>query len=122
MTLIKKAQLTQQLCLINSPLVRRRPTSVVGYKRPVSQYAQAAVATGSPSRYRAENIMLLELDISPPTMVPLDLQRSDIRTQDLIHDFGLYRKRTTASRVMKARSWLVSCTSSIIQLLPRNLQ
>ncbi|XP_016312963.1 kinesin-like protein KIF3B [Sinocyclocheilus anshuiensis] len=89
----------------NSPLVRRRPTSVVGYKRPVSQYAQAAVATGSPSRYRAENIMLLELDISPPTMVPLDLQRSDIRTQDLIHDFGLYRKRTTASRVMKARSW-----------------
>ncbi|XP_067223889.1 kinesin family member 3Cb [Chanodichthys erythropterus] len=89
----------------NSPLVRRRPTSVVGYKRPISQYAQVAVATGSPSRYRAENIMLLELDISPPTMVPLDLQRSDIRTQDLIRDFGHYRKKTTASRVMKARSW-----------------
>ncbi|KAK2878501.1 hypothetical protein QQF64_011457 [Cirrhinus molitorella] len=89
----------------NSPLVRRRPTSVVGYKRPISQYAQTAVATGSPSRYRAENVMLLELDISPPTMVPLDLQRSDIRTQDLIRDFGHYRKRTTASRVMKARSW-----------------
>ncbi|KTG33930.1 hypothetical protein cypCar_00031740 [Cyprinus carpio] len=97
----------------NSPLVRRRPTSVVGCKRPVSQYAQAAVATGSPSRYRAENIMLLELDISPPTMVPLDLQRSDIRTQDLIHDFVLYRKRTTASRVMKARSWLVPRAKSI---------
>ncbi|XP_065144587.1 kinesin family member 3Cb [Paramisgurnus dabryanus] len=89
----------------NSPLIRRRPTSVIGYKRPISQYAQAAVATGSPSRYRAENIMLLELDISPPTMVPLDLQRSEIRTQDLIRDFGHYRKRTTASRVMKARSW-----------------
>uniref|UniRef100_A0A8C2D5C5 Kinesin-like protein n=1 Tax=Cyprinus carpio TaxID=7962 RepID=A0A8C2D5C5_CYPCA len=89
----------------NSPLVRRRPTSVVGHKRPISQYAQAAVSTGSPSRYRSENIMLLELDISPPTMVPLDLQRSDIRTQDLIRDFGHYRKRTTASRVMKARSW-----------------
>ncbi|XP_052475759.1 kinesin-like protein KIF3B [Carassius gibelio] len=89
----------------NSPLVRRRPNSVIGCKRPVSQHVQAAVATGSPSRYRAENIMLLELDISPPTMVPLDLQRSDIRTQDLIHDFVLYRKRTTASRVMKARSW-----------------
>ncbi|KTG46185.1 hypothetical protein cypCar_00029477 [Cyprinus carpio] len=89
----------------NSPLVRRRPTSVVGHKRPISQYAQAAVSTGSPSRYRSENIMLLELDISPPTMVPLDLQRSDIRTQDLIRDFSHYRKRTTASRVMKARSW-----------------
>lgn len=89
----------------NSPLVRRRPTSVVGNKRPVSMYAQTAVAHGSPSRYRAENIMLLELDVSPPTMVPLDLQRSDIRTQDLIRDFGHYRKRTTASRVMKARSW-----------------
>ncbi|XP_051578545.1 kinesin-like protein KIF3B [Myxocyprinus asiaticus] len=86
----------------NSPLVRQRPTSVVGYKRPLSQYA---VASGSPSRYRAENIMLLELDMSQPTMVPLDLQRSDIRTQDLIRDFGHYRKRTTASRVMKARSW-----------------
>jgi len=54
---------------------------------------------------QAENIMLLELDISPPTMVPLDLQRSDIRTQDLIRDFVHYRKKSTASRVMKARSW-----------------
>ncbi|TRY56215.1 hypothetical protein DNTS_028539 [Danionella cerebrum] len=33
--------------------------------------------------------MLLELDVSPPTMVPLDLHRSDIRTQDLIRDFGI---------------------------------
>ncbi|XP_052009672.1 kinesin-like protein KIF3B [Xyrauchen texanus] len=89
----------------NTPVVRRRPTSVVGYKRPLSQYAQVAAATGSPSRYRAENIMLLELDMSQPTMVSLDLQRSEIRTQDLICDFGHYRKRTTASRVMKARSW-----------------
>ncbi len=71
---------------------------------------------------QAENIMLLELDISPPTMVPLDLQRSDIRTQDLIRDFSLYRKQTTASRVMKARSWWVPCTSSIIQQLPRRLK
>lgn len=34
--------------------VRRRPLSALGYKRPVSQYAQMAVATatGAPSRYQ----------------------------------------------------------------------
>lgn len=34
--------------------VRRRPLSAVGYKRPISQYAQMAVATatGAPSRYQ----------------------------------------------------------------------
>lgn len=34
--------------------VKRRPLSAVGYKRPISQYAQKAVATatGAPSRYQ----------------------------------------------------------------------
>ncbi|XP_026880523.2 kinesin family member 3Cb [Electrophorus electricus] len=87
-----------------SPRVRQRPTSVVGYKRPISQYAQVAVATGAPCRYRAENVMLLELDMTPPAMVPLDLQGAEMRMQDLLCDFGHHR-RTTASRVMRARSW-----------------
>lgn len=34
--------------------VKRRPQSAVGYKRPLSHYAQTAVATatGAPSRYQ----------------------------------------------------------------------
>ncbi|TRY56214.1 hypothetical protein DNTS_028539 [Danionella cerebrum] len=39
----------------NSPITQRRPTSVVGHKRPVSFYAQAAAMNGSPSRYRVCN-------------------------------------------------------------------
>ncbi|XP_062863309.1 kinesin family member 3Cb [Trichomycterus rosablanca] len=89
----------------NSPLVRRRPQSAVGYKRPISQYAQVAVATGAPTRYRAENVMLLELDLSPPTMVPLDLQGAEMRSRDLLRNFSQHRRTSTASRVMRARSW-----------------
>uniref|UniRef100_A0A3Q2YB01 Kinesin-like protein KIF3B n=1 Tax=Hippocampus comes TaxID=109280 RepID=A0A3Q2YB01_HIPCM len=64
--------------LITATRVKRRPLSAVGYKRPISQYAQAAVATatGAPSRYQAENIMLLELDVSPPSMFTLNLHGS----------------------------------------------
>ncbi|XP_030642735.1 kinesin family member 3Cb [Chanos chanos] len=89
----------------NSPRIRRRPSSVVGYKRPISQYAQVAVATGAPPRYRAENIMLLELDMTPPAMFPLNLHGAELTSQDLLRDFGHYGRKTTASRVMKARSW-----------------
>ncbi|KGL78762.1 Kinesin-like KIF3C, partial [Tinamus guttatus] len=43
--------------------MKKRPTSAVGYKRPISQYARVAMAMGSHPRYRAENIMFLELDL-----------------------------------------------------------
>ncbi|KAF7704322.1 kinesin family member 3Cb [Silurus meridionalis] len=88
-----------------STCIRQRPMSAVGYKRPISQYAQVAVATGSPSRYRAENVMLLELDMTSPIMVPLDLHGAEMRTRNLLCDSAQYRRTTTASRVMRARSW-----------------
>ncbi|KAM4625001.1 kinesin family member 3Cb [Polymixia lowei] len=93
--------------------VRRRPSSVVGYKRPISQYAQMAVATatGAPSRYQAENIMLLELDITPPTMFTLNLNGAHLErvfsprpVRDLLTNVP-FRERTTTSRVRKSRSW-----------------
>ncbi|XP_040916818.1 kinesin family member 3Cb [Toxotes jaculatrix] len=94
--------------------VKRRPLSAVGYKRPISQYAQMAVATatGAPSRYQAENIMLLELDMSPPTMFTLNLNGAHLERafsprlmQDLLVN-GPIRERTTASsRVRKSQSW-----------------
>ncbi|MEQ2303187.1 Kinesin-like protein kif3c, partial [Ameca splendens] len=49
-----------------SSQMKKRPASAVGYKRPISQYARVALSMGAHSRYRAENIMLLELDTTPP--------------------------------------------------------
>ncbi|KAK6307534.1 hypothetical protein J4Q44_G00226820 [Coregonus suidteri] len=101
--------------------VKRRPTSVVGYKRPISQYAQMAVTTGAPSRYRAENVMLLELDMSPPTMYNLNLNGAHLEQafggpgsprRDLLVNVP-FRDRTTASgRVRKSRSWYQAPRSS----------
>ncbi|XP_005736608.1 kinesin family member 3Cb [Pundamilia nyererei] len=93
--------------------VRRRPLSALGYKRPVSQYAQMAVATatGAPSRYQAENIMLLELDMSPPTMFMLNLDGTHLErafTPRLIHDplaNVFFRERTASPMVRKSKSW-----------------
>ncbi|XP_038865058.1 kinesin-like protein KIF3B [Salvelinus namaycush] len=101
--------------------VKRRPTSVVGYKRPISQYAQMAVTTGAQSRYRAENVMLLELDMSPPTMYNLNLNGAHLEQafggpgsprRDLLVNVP-FRDRTTASgRVRKSRSWYQAPRSS----------
>ncbi|XP_067337208.1 kinesin-like protein KIF3C isoform X2 [Channa argus] len=55
-----------------SSQMKKRPASAVGYKRPISQYARVAIAMGAHSRYRAENIMFLELDMTPPNTSSLD--------------------------------------------------
>ncbi|XP_007567118.1 kinesin-like protein KIF3B [Poecilia formosa] len=92
--------------------VKRRPLSAVGYKRPISQYAQMAVATatGTPFRYQAENVMLLELDMSPPTMFTLNLNGECLErafTPRLLPDLPLnVRARgASSSRVRKSQSW-----------------
>ncbi|KAM4541750.1 kinesin-like protein KIF3B [Odontesthes bonariensis] len=93
---------------------KRRPLSAVGYKRPISQYAQMAVATatGAPSRYQAENIMLLELDMSPPTMFTLNLNGAHMERafsprlmQDLLVSVPVRERAASASRVRKSQSW-----------------
>ncbi|XP_076013720.1 kinesin family member 3Cb [Genypterus blacodes] len=92
---------------------RRRPLSAMGYKRPISQYAQMALASaiGASSRYQGENIMLLELDMSPPTMFNLDLNGAHLERAfsprlipDPLADVCI-RDMATASRVRKSRSW-----------------
>ncbi|CDQ85595.1 unnamed protein product [Oncorhynchus mykiss] len=105
----------------SSQQVKRRPTSVVGYKRPISQYAQMAVTAGAPCRYRAENVMLLELDMSPPSMYNLNLNGAHLEQnfgghgsprRDLLANVP-FRDRTTASgRVRKSRSWYQAPRSS----------
>ncbi|XP_071353635.1 kinesin family member 3Cb [Trachinotus anak] len=93
---------------------KRRPLSAVGYKRPISQYAQMAVATatGAPSRYQAENIMLLELDMSPPTMFTLNLNGAHLERaftprlmRDLLVTVPVREGAAASSRVRKSQSW-----------------
>ncbi|KAJ8257334.1 hypothetical protein GJAV_G00184480 [Gymnothorax javanicus] len=44
-----------------------RPVSAVGYRRPLSQHARTAMMMRPDVRYRAENILLLELDLPTRT-------------------------------------------------------
>ncbi|XP_039604727.1 kinesin-like protein KIF3C isoform X1 [Polypterus senegalus] len=108
--------------------MKRRPSSAVGYKRPISQYARVAIAMGAHPRYRAENIMFLELDMSPPTVFELDFSRTQsdhdlaLRLErDLFLENSAYRERAAATRVKKSRSWcrpprLISSSSSSFTL------
>ncbi|XP_042318310.1 kinesin-like protein KIF3B [Sceloporus undulatus] len=45
----------------------KRPVSAVGYKRPLSQHARMSMMVRPETRYRAENIVLLELDMPSRT-------------------------------------------------------
>lgn len=45
----------------------KRPVSAVGYKRPLSQHARMSMMIRPEARYRAENIVLLELDMPSRT-------------------------------------------------------
>ncbi|XP_017277100.1 kinesin-like protein KIF3B [Kryptolebias marmoratus] len=107
--------------------VKRRPVSAVGYKRPISQYAQMAVATATeaPLRYQAENIMLLELDMSPPTMFSLNLNGTHLErafSPRLMQDFSgnvHARERTSLlSRVRKSKSWYQAPQKSSVTSSP----
>ncbi|XP_075057178.1 kinesin-like protein KIF3C isoform X2 [Mixophyes fleayi] len=91
--------------------MKRRPSSAVGYKRPISQYARVAMVMGYHPRYRAENIMFLELDLTPPAVFEMDFSK-DRGDQDprAIHLERLTRldsllERPAAARVRKSRSW-----------------
>lgn len=91
--------------------MKRRPSSAVGYKRPITQFARVAMAMGSHPRYRAENIMFLELDLTPPTVFEMDFSRD--RAEQDPRKFHLERlmrldslmERPAAARVRKSRSW-----------------
>lgn len=81
--------------------MQKRPTSAVGYKRPISQYARVAITMGDQSRYRAENIMFLELDMSPPnTALP---ERSTEAEPNQSHSVD--SSPTKNRGVRKSQSW-----------------
>lgn len=47
--------------------MRTRPLSAVGYSRPLSHYARMAMMMRADSRYRAENILMLDMDLPART-------------------------------------------------------
>ncbi|XP_061125927.1 kinesin-like protein KIF3C [Syngnathus typhle] len=79
--------------------MKKRPTSAVGYKRPISQYARVAITMGANNRFRAENIMFLELDMNPPNTASL------ARLRDLNQSFPVDNFPTNDSGVHKSNSW-----------------
>ncbi|XP_030051400.1 kinesin-like protein KIF3C [Microcaecilia unicolor] len=91
--------------------MKKRPSSAVGYKRPISQFARVAMVMGSHPRYRAENILFLELDLTPPTVFEMDFCREqaeqDPRSLHLERLMCLdsLMERPAAARVRKSRSW-----------------
>ncbi|XP_021563918.1 kinesin-like protein KIF3B isoform X2 [Carlito syrichta] len=68
----------------------KRPVSAVGYKRPLSQHARMSMMIRPEARYRAENIVLLELDMPSrttrdyegPTIAPKVQAALDAALQD----------------------------------------
>ena len=160
--------------------MKKRPTSAVGYKRPISQYARVAMAMGSHPRYRvrsleiervggclqqllhlsassplllplsprvprrgwpsgpgltsglifppqAENIMFLELDVSPPAVFEMEFSHDQDQDPRALHMERLMRldsflERPSTSKVRKSRSWSVSSWSEWAMDLARKLQ
>ncbi|XP_063260535.1 kinesin-like protein KIF3B [Prinia subflava] len=47
---------------LDNQQMMKRPVSAVGYKRPLSQHARKSMMNYTEARYRAENIVLLEMD------------------------------------------------------------
>ncbi|XP_041831871.1 kinesin-like protein KIF3C [Melanotaenia boesemani] len=84
-----------------SSQMKERPASAVGYKRPISQYARVAIAMGPHSRYRAENIMFLELDMTLPNTSSLDRSTEAEPNQSP----SLENSPTKEKGVRKSRSW-----------------
>ncbi|XP_029965938.1 kinesin-like protein KIF3C [Salarias fasciatus] len=85
-----------------STQMKKRPASAVGYKRPITQYARVAIAMGAHSRYRAENVMFLELDMTPPNTASLDRSMESDANQSPSDDSSPTKDN---KGVRKSRSW-----------------
>ncbi|XP_005108306.1 kinesin-like protein KIF3B [Aplysia californica] len=74
----------------NAETMAKRPTSAVGNRRPMSEFARVAAAVGGNPRYKAENILQIELDMpirttrdyEGPTVAPRVQAALDAALQD----------------------------------------
>ncbi|XP_061890599.1 kinesin-like protein KIF3C [Entelurus aequoreus] len=104
--------------------MKKRPTSAVGYKRPLSQYARVAITLGVNTRFRAENIMFLELDMNPPNTNSLGRLKETEGNQSSsvdsspTNDGGLHKSRSWCQSQKSITSSssnvsLTSCTTAV---------
>ncbi|XP_072270355.1 kinesin-like protein KIF3B [Pyxicephalus adspersus] len=97
---------------LDNQQMMRRPVSAIGYKRPLSRHARMAMMVRPDPRYRAENIVLLELDlpsrmtrdyegpaVAPKVQAALEAALQD--EDDLQVDASTFE--STASKKSKAR-------------------
>ena len=87
----------------------KRPTSAVAYKRPISQYARVAMAMGVPPQVRAEDILFLASDVSPPVVFEMEFSHDQEQDPCALHMERLMRldslwERPSTSKVRKPRS------------------
>ncbi|KAH9500474.1 Kinesin-like protein kif3b [Bulinus truncatus] len=74
----------------NTETMAKRPVSAVGNRRPISEFARVAAAMGGSLRYKAENIIAIELDMpnrttrdyEGPTVAPRVQAALDAALQD----------------------------------------
>uniref|UniRef100_A0A3B3ZE69 Kinesin-like protein n=1 Tax=Periophthalmus magnuspinnatus TaxID=409849 RepID=A0A3B3ZE69_9GOBI len=86
-----------------SSQMKKRPSSAVGYKRPITQFARVAMTMGPRTRYRAENVMLLELDMNPLNISSPDRYSESDPSQSPSQDSSPSKDRG----VCKSTSWSV---------------
>ena len=90
----------------------KQPTSAVAYKRPISQCARVAMAMGVPPQVRAEDILFLASDVSPPVVFEVEFSHDQEQDPCALHMERLMRldsflERPSTSKVRKSRSWSV---------------
>ncbi|CAL1529612.1 unnamed protein product [Lymnaea stagnalis] len=74
----------------NTETMAKRPTSAIGNRRPISEFARVAAAMGNNPRYKAENIIQIDLDMPSrttrdyegPTVAPRVQAALDAALQD----------------------------------------
>lgn len=87
----------------------KQPTSAVAYKRPISQYARVAMAMGVPPQVRAEDILFLASDVSPPVVFEVEFSHDQEQDPCALHMERLMQldslwERPSTSKVRKSRS------------------
>uniref|UniRef100_A0A4W2DAH2 Uncharacterized protein n=1 Tax=Bos indicus x Bos taurus TaxID=30522 RepID=A0A4W2DAH2_BOBOX len=97
----------------------KQPTSAVAYKRPISQYARVAMAMGVPPQVRAEDILFLASDVSPPVVFEVEFSHDQEQDPCALHMERLMQldslwERPSTSKVRKSRS---GCQSILCWLL-----
>lgn len=92
-------------------VMAKRPVSAVGNRRPITEYAKMAAAMGGHMRYKAENIIMIELDmpnrttrdyegptVAPKVQAALDAALQDEEDVTLDADVLLSKNKVKAKR------------------------